>query len=202
MSKFHFVDSLFRERTLRFPIVFQQDGMWYPAKRLSSGNVPSELLMMQLTMSTWRITRWVWLVILGPSPPVQRRNEVINCNPETVSTDYDESDRLYFEDLQSWSCQCNSKTVERSAFADFGYVNKDLLEEIHLILPDLTRLILSILQRGANQTVFCALLPKTAVLWGINAGNRNGNLQLWATCRWPWIVFGCCPYCQHRIWCY
>jgi carbamoyl-phosphate synthase small subunit len=25
---------------------------------------------------------------------------VINCNPETVSTDYDESDRLYFEDLR------------------------------------------------------------------------------------------------------
>ena len=25
--------------------------------------------------------------------------EVINCNPETVSTDYDESDRLYFEDF-------------------------------------------------------------------------------------------------------
>lgn len=24
--------------------------------------------------------------------------QVINCNPETVSTDYDESDRLYFED--------------------------------------------------------------------------------------------------------
>merc|ERR1712203_927604 len=24
---------------------------------------------------------------------------VINCNPETVSTDYDESDRLYFEEL-------------------------------------------------------------------------------------------------------
>merc|ERR1719261_2341771 len=25
---------------------------------------------------------------------------VINCNPETVSTDYDESDRLYFEELR------------------------------------------------------------------------------------------------------
>merc|ERR1719382_1210378 len=24
---------------------------------------------------------------------------VINCNPETVSTDFDESDRLYFEEL-------------------------------------------------------------------------------------------------------
>merc|ERR1719232_928432 len=27
------------------------------------------------------------------------RAMVINCNPETVSTDYDESDRLYFEEL-------------------------------------------------------------------------------------------------------
>jgi len=24
---------------------------------------------------------------------------VVNCNPETVSTDYDESDRLFFEEL-------------------------------------------------------------------------------------------------------
>ena len=24
---------------------------------------------------------------------------VINCNPETVSTDYDEADRLYFDEL-------------------------------------------------------------------------------------------------------
>jgi len=30
---------------------------------------------------------------------------VINCNPETVSTDYDESDRLYFEaDIWRWTC--------------------------------------------------------------------------------------------------
>jgi carbamoylphosphate synthase large subunit len=27
------------------------------------------------------------------------RAVVVNCNPETVSTDYDESDRLYFEEL-------------------------------------------------------------------------------------------------------
>ena len=26
---------------------------------------------------------------------------MINCNPETVSTDYDTSDRLYFEPLTS-----------------------------------------------------------------------------------------------------
>lgn len=29
----------------------------------------------------------------------QKRSIVINCNPETVSTDYDTSDRLYFEEL-------------------------------------------------------------------------------------------------------
>merc|ERR1712190_693292 len=28
-----------------------------------------------------------------------QRAIVINCNPETVSTDFDESDRLYFEEL-------------------------------------------------------------------------------------------------------
>jgi carbamoyl-phosphate synthase large subunit len=27
---------------------------------------------------------------------------MINCNPETVSTDYDTSDRLYFEPLTLW----------------------------------------------------------------------------------------------------
>ena len=32
-----------------------------------------------------------------------RRAIVINCNPETVSTDYDESDRLYFEELSEES---------------------------------------------------------------------------------------------------
>src|SRR5206468_142902 len=29
----------------------------------------------------------------------QKRSIVVNCNPETVSTDYDISDRLYFEEL-------------------------------------------------------------------------------------------------------
>lgn len=29
----------------------------------------------------------------------QKRSIVINCNPETVSTDYDTSDRLYFDEL-------------------------------------------------------------------------------------------------------
>ncbi len=30
---------------------------------------------------------------------------MVNCNPETVSTDYDISDRLYFEPLERWPCQ-------------------------------------------------------------------------------------------------
>ena len=48
-----------------------------------------------------------WISIIATrdkSDPRQREarhaaapTEVINCNPETVSTDYDESDRLYFE---------------------------------------------------------------------------------------------------------
>ena len=31
---------------------------------------------------------------------------VINCNPETVSTDFDESDRLYFEELSHERLGC------------------------------------------------------------------------------------------------
>ena len=38
------------------------------------------------------------------------RAMVINCNPETVSTDYDESDRLYFEaDIWGWTCGLHSE---------------------------------------------------------------------------------------------
>jgi carbamoyl-phosphate synthase large subunit len=29
---------------------------------------------------------------------------MVNCNPETVSTDYDTSDRLYFEPLSTEAC--------------------------------------------------------------------------------------------------
>jgi len=41
---------------------------------------------------------------------------MINCNPETVSTDYDTSDRLYFEPLTlntSWKSCALSKTTAR-----------------------------------------------------------------------------------------
>ena len=33
---------------------------------------------------------------------------MVNCNPETVSTDYDTSDRLYFEPLTSRTCSTSS----------------------------------------------------------------------------------------------
>jgi carbamoyl-phosphate synthase large subunit len=41
---------------------------------------------------------------------------MVNCNPETVSTDYDTSDRLYFEPLtaEPW-CAANNRTAKCSA---------------------------------------------------------------------------------------
>ena len=37
-------------------------------------------------------------------PRARLRGVMANCNPETVSTDYDTSDRLYFEPLDTESC--------------------------------------------------------------------------------------------------
>ena len=41
---------------------------------------------------------------------------MINCNPETVSTDYDTSDRLYFEPLtyeDVWRCMSTRPQAAR-----------------------------------------------------------------------------------------
>ena len=41
---------------------------------------------------------------------------MVNCNPETVSTDYDTSDRLYFEPLSRRRCSRSSTASSRSAW--------------------------------------------------------------------------------------
>jgi carbamoyl-phosphate synthase large subunit len=38
---------------------------------------------------------------------------MVNCNPETVSTDYDTSDRLYFEPVTSRTCWKSSTHREQ-----------------------------------------------------------------------------------------
>lgn len=45
---------------------------------------------------------------------LKRPTIMINCNPETVSTDYDESDRLYFEEL-SFECVMDIYQLEEPA---------------------------------------------------------------------------------------
>ena len=40
---------------------------------------------------------------------------MVNCNPETVSTDYDTSDRLYFEPLRSRTSSRSSRSSSRRA---------------------------------------------------------------------------------------
>jgi carbamoyl-phosphate synthase large subunit len=40
---------------------------------------------------------------------------MVNCNPETVSTDYDTSDRLYFEPLTARTCSRSSHVERRAA---------------------------------------------------------------------------------------
>ncbi|MDD5356639.1 MAG: carbamoyl-phosphate synthase (glutamine-hydrolyzing) large subunit [Candidatus Pacebacteria bacterium] len=42
---------------------------------------------------------WSCVQVLKTLRKEKRQTVMINCNPETVSTDYDESDRLYFEEL-------------------------------------------------------------------------------------------------------
>jgi carbamoyl-phosphate synthase large subunit len=42
---------------------------------------------------------WCNVQVLRRLRELKRETVMINCNPETVSTDYDESDRLYFEEL-------------------------------------------------------------------------------------------------------
>ena len=40
---------------------------------------------------------------------------MVNCNPETVSTDYDTSDRLYFEPLDAEEVLASASASSRSA---------------------------------------------------------------------------------------
>ena len=40
---------------------------------------------------------------------------MVNCNPETVSTDYDTSDRLYFEPLGARRCSPSASASSRTA---------------------------------------------------------------------------------------
>eukprot|EP00923_Selenidium_pygospionis_P055033 GHVN01095964.1.p1 GENE.GHVN01095964.1~~GHVN01095964.1.p1 ORF type:complete len:1692 (+),score=283.44 GHVN01095964.1:73-5076(+) len=42
---------------------------------------------------------WIAMSCVKTLRSIGRRAIMVNCNPETVSTDYDESDRLFFEDL-------------------------------------------------------------------------------------------------------
>ena len=42
---------------------------------------------------------WTCVSTVEALKKYQKRSIVVNCNPETVSTDYDTSDRLYFEEL-------------------------------------------------------------------------------------------------------
>jgi carbamoyl-phosphate synthase large subunit len=62
----------------------------------------------------------------------QKNVVVVNCNPETVSTDYDTSDRLYFEPLVEEYVQ-NIILKEKSngnlvgIIAQFGGYNLSLL---------------------------------------------------------------------------
>ena len=44
-----------------------------------------------------RVGRFLWVWVQQQEEGVE--SLMINCNPETVSTDYDTSDRLYFEPL-------------------------------------------------------------------------------------------------------
>jgi hypothetical protein len=46
---------------------------------------------------------------------------MVNCNPETVSTDYDTSDRLYFEPLDEEPCsRCSSASSRTASCIQFG----------------------------------------------------------------------------------
>ena len=72
------------------------------------------------SITMWRLCEDAGVIVLGSGPyrigssvefdwtsvstvealkKYDKRSIVINCNPETVSTDYDTSDRLYFEEL-------------------------------------------------------------------------------------------------------
>jgi carbamoyl-phosphate synthase large subunit len=65
---------------------------------------PSRTGVMVLGSGTYRIGSsvefdWCCVNALGAVRKTGRRGIMVNCNPETVSTDYDMCDRLYFEEL-------------------------------------------------------------------------------------------------------
>lgn len=96
---------------------------------------------------------------------LHKKTVVINCNPETVSTDYDESDRLYFEEL----------SLERVRdIADFehpkgiivsvgGQIANNLSIGIHKYSYPLLGTNAQLIDRAENRHKFSSLLHKLKI---------------------------------------
>ncbi|MEI8270306.1 MAG: carbamoyl-phosphate synthase (glutamine-hydrolyzing) large subunit, partial [bacterium] len=96
----------------------------------------------------------------------KKQSIIINCNPETVSTDYDMSDRLYFEDI-SFETVSDIYEFEKT----FGLVvsvggqrpnnlvNKLSLSKFHILGTTAENI-----NRAENRNLFSALLDKLNIL--------------------------------------
>jgi carbamoyl-phosphate synthase large subunit len=105
----------FREKARIKPVVRQIDTLAaeYPAKTnylyttyngTANDVTPSGMGVMLLGSGPYRIGSsvefdWCCVTALQTARALGRQTIMVNCNPETVSTDYDVCDRLYFEEL-------------------------------------------------------------------------------------------------------
>ena len=71
---------------------------------------------------------WCCVSAIRTMRAVGRTAIVINCNPETVSTDYDESDRLYFEELNHETVRfiCEYERAEGTVISVGGQIPQNL----------------------------------------------------------------------------
>ncbi len=96
----------------------------------------------------------------------QKKSIIINCNPETVSTDYDMSDRLYFENL---SLETVADIYEfESAFGLVisvgGQRPNNLAQKLSALNFNILGTKASNINRAENRNLFSALLDKLKIL--------------------------------------
>ena len=96
----------------------------------------------------------------------KKQSIIINCNPETVSTDYDMSDRLYFEDisLETVSDICDFERALGLVVSVGGQRPNNLVNKIAGLGFNILGTTAENINRAENRNLFSALLDKLNIL--------------------------------------
>jgi carbamoyl-phosphate synthase large subunit len=95
----------------------------------------------------------------------KRKSVIVNCNPETVSTDYDMSDRLYFEDLsfETVSDIYEFEQPEGAVISVGGQRPNNLARKLHREGFHLLGTSAADIDRAENRNKFSALLDSLKI---------------------------------------